>query len=590
VFVPEFNAGAMENVAAVTHSESYIFRDPPTENQRRTRAETLLHEMAHMWFGNLVTMRWWNDLWLNESFATYMSFLAMERNTRFDGVWEAFHSGMKVWAYRQDQLVTTHPIAATVADTDETFLNFDGITYGKGAAVIKQLVATIGLERFRDGMRRYFQRHAFGNATLAQFLEALEEGSGRDLKAWARLWLETPSLNTLAAAWESDGERLTSMTLTQTAPTEYPTPRPHHLEVGLATEDGNALKVESVHADIDAARADVPAARGMRRPVLVFPNHNDHTFAKIALDPASLDYVRGNLDRIDDPLLRQLLWTSLWHMVRDQQLRSTDYLTLVAQKVGVESDLELVESILGLAMAALGRFVPDEKREAAYHSFFQTAWDALRAAPSGDAHIIWARALIGVAVVPEDLDLIQRLADGKESVPGLTLDQDMRWSIAIKAVAYAMPGGEERVAAERARDESDRGQRAVLRAQTSRPTAAAKSEAWQRFHGEGYGSLHLTAAAMSGFHWTVQRDLLDPYAERFFERVPGVFEERLKEFASAYFGQLFPSFRVDQKLLDRSERLLAEVDGRNALLERMLRESNDDLARAIKCRAYDLTP
>jgi aminopeptidase N len=589
MFVPEFNAGAMENVAAVTHSESYIFRDPPTENQRRTRAETLLHEMAHMWFGNLVTMRWWNDLWLNESFATYMSYLALDGATRFTGVWEDFHSGMKAWAYRQDQLVTTHPIAATVADTDETFLNFDGITYGKGAAVLKQLVATIGIDRFREGMRSYFRRFEWGNATLHDFLSALQEGSGRDLIAWAKLWLETASLNTISSAWESDGERLTSMALTQAAPPEYPTLRPHHLEIALGHDENGTLSVQSLPASIEGPEAEVVQARGLRRPALVFPNHNDHAFAKIALDPISLDYARAHLERVTDPLLRSLLWTSLWHMVRDQQLRATDYLRLVADKIGHETDLELIESILGYAQAALARYVSEPRREAAFHAFFRRCWDGLRAAAEGDAQIVWARALIGVAIVPEDLALCERLADGLESVPGLTVDQDMRWSIVVRAVAYGRPDAEERLAAERRRDESDRGQRAALRASTARPTPATKAEAWEKFHGEGYGSLHLTSAAMGGFHWVVQRDLCAPYVERFFEQVPRVFEERTKEFASAYFGNLFPQYRVEEAMLHRSERLLAEVAGRNAMLERMLREANDDLQRAIRCRAYDLT-
>jgi aminopeptidase N len=296
----------------------------------------------------------------------------------------------------------------------------------------------------------------------------LQEGSGRDLKAWAKLWLETPSLNTLASTWESDGERLTSLSLAQSAMPEYPTLRPHTLEIALGAEENGSLAVQSIPAVIEGAEADVAEARGLRKPAFVFPNHNDHAFAKIALDRESLEYVRANMERITDPLLRQTLWTALWHMVRDQQLRATDYLRLVADKVGHETDLELVESILGFSLGALGRFVAEERRTEEYHRFFLRCWDALRAAPEGDPQIIWARHLIAAAITPEDLALVQRLADGQESVPGLTIDQDMRWSIAVKAVAYGMPGGEERVQAERLRDESDRGQRAVLRAQASR--------------------------------------------------------------------------------------------------------------------------
>ncbi len=586
VFVPEFNAGAMENVACVTHSESYLFRDPPTENQRQSRGEVMLHEMAHMWFGNLVTMRWWNDLWLNESFASYMAYLALTSNTRFTQAWTEFHNGMKAWAYRQDQLVTTHPIAGEVADTDQTFLNFDGITYGKGAAVLKQLVATIGLEGFRDGMRRYFQRHAFGNATLSQFLTALEEGSGRDLHAWARLWLETASLNTLSTSWEQDGERIARLSLAQSAPGEYQTLRPHTVEVGLAREQDGGIVVEALRAAIEAAEAEVEAARGMPAPAFVFPNYNDHAYAKVALDPASLGYIRDNLERVTDPLLRLLLWTSLWDMVRDQQLTARDFLALAGDKVRHETDLELVEGIISRCLGAAGRYTPEVQRDSAFHAFFQVCQERLRAAPHGDAQIIWARALIGAAVVSEDIEVMLRLVDGEDAVPGLRIDQDMRWEAAIKCVALGREGAAQRVAAERQRDPSDRGQRATLRAETSVPDAAVKAAAWEKIHGAGYGSLHLTAAAMGGFNWYRQRPLLEPYVEQFFAAVPSITQGRDKEFSRAYFSSLFPHYRIDRDTLARSERLLAEVGGQDVLLARMLREANDDLLRAIRCREY----
>ncbi len=587
VFVPEFNAGAMENVACVTYNERHIFRDPPTDNQRQNRAETLLHEMAHMWFGDLVTMRWWNDLWLNESFATYMAYLALVSATRFTRAWTDFNAGMKAWAYRQDQLVTTHPIAGSVEDTDQTFLNFDGITYGKGAAVLKQLAAAIGPEAFRAGMRRYFQRYAFGNATLAQFLDALQEGSGRDLHAWARLWLETASLNTLSVDWQQENGRITRLRVLQTAPEEYPVLRPHHIEIALGREapDGR-VAVEALPADVDGPETDVPTAVGRPAPRFVFPNHNDLTYAKVNLDPVSLAYVREHLDGIEDPLLRQLLWSALWDMVRDQQLKSTDFITLACEKVHHETDLELVEAIIARCQGALARYVPDDRRREMFHRFFTAAWQALRTAPPGDAQIIWARALIAAAQPGEDLDLVIALADGRESVPGLSVDQEMRWEIVAKCMAYAVPDARERLAAERQRDPSDRGQRAALRAEVSAPDPAVKAAAWERFHGEGYGSLYLTAAAMSGFHWYAQRDLLAPYVEAFFERVFGIFETRDKEFAQTYFVHLFPGYRVERPVLTRSERLLAEVGERNTLLRRMLREANDDLLRAIRCREF----
>ncbi len=586
VFVPEFNAGAMENVGAVTHSEFMVYRDLPTENQRSLRAEVILHEMAHMWFGDLVTMRWWNDLWLNESFASYMAYLAQTRATRFTAAWQEFNARMKNWAYRQDQLVTTHAIAGRVADTDQTFLNFDGITYGKGAAVLKQLVATIGLDGFREGMRRYFRRHEYGNATLSQFLDALEEGAGRDLHEWARLWLETASLNTVSAAVELDGERVTSLRLTQTAPAGYPTLRPHALEVALGREEGGRIVVESLPAEIAGAEAEVPAAVGRPSPAFVVPNHNDQTFAKVALDEASVGYLKQNLERVEDPLLRQLIWQALWNMVRDQQFKSTEYLSLCSAKLPLERDRELVETTLKCAEASIARYVPEDLRLTEAHRFADAAWQALSAMPQGDLQIIWARALINVSINPEDILRVGRLADGETAVEGLAVDQEMRWEIAARFVAYGLPGAVERLAGERERDPSDRGQRAALRAGVAAPDAAAKAEAWRRFHEEGYGSLHLTSAAMAGFNWTVQRELLAPYIEDFFQRVPAVFERGENEFAHAYFGALFPGYRVEGATLDRSERLLAEAGDRSQLLARSLREANDDLARAIKCRAF----
>ena len=586
IFVPEFNAGAMENVGAVTHSERLVFRDPPTETQRLGRAEVLLHEMAHMWFGNLVTMRWWDDLWLNESFATYMAYLSLTESTRFTSAWQAFNSGMKNWAYRQDQLITTHPIATQVTDTDQTFQNFDGITYGKGAAVIKQLVAAMGLDGFREGMRRYFRRHAFGNTTLAQFLDALNEGVGRDLHEWARLWLETPSLNTVAAQWEPGGERIARLSITQTAPAEYPTLRPHRLDIALVRERDGAVEIDAIGVDVEGAETDVPQAVGTATPQLLFPNHNDHAFAKVALDESSLDYVRSSLERIDDPLLRQLIWQALWNMVRDQQLKSTDYLELAGAKVTAEQDKELVETILATAQTTIARYVPEGERVPAAHRFFQVAWDALQAAPEGDFQIIWARTLVATAITTDDIALCGRLADGELSVPGLTIDQEMRWEIAAHSIAYGLGGAQQRVDAEREHDPSDRGQRAALRCETSAPDAEVKAEAWRRFLDEGYGSLHLTAAAMSGFVWSVQRDLLAPYVEHFLARVPGVFGERDNEFARTYFGALFPGYRVEQETLERSEALLRDIGDDAPLLRRSLREANDDLQRAIRCRHF----
>ncbi|MGE0571512.1 MAG: aminopeptidase N [Dehalococcoidia bacterium] len=586
IFVPEFNAGAMENVGAVTHNEFMVFRDPPTDSQRRRRAEVILHEMAHMWFGDLVTMRWWNDLWLNESFATYMAYLSMTSATRFTNAWVDFNAAIKNWAYRQDQLVTTHPIAGQVADTDQTFLNFDGITYGKGASVLKQLVQAIGLEGFREGMREYFRRHSYGNATLGEFLAALEHGSGQDLKDWAAKWLETSSLNTISADWEADGERLAAMTLRQAAPADYPTIRPHAFEVALVREVDGGIQVEALPAKLATEEANVPEAIGKARPALVFPNYNDHGFFKVALDADSVAFARENLERIDDELLRQLLWSSLWNMVRDQQLSSIDFLTLVRERAGREPRIEMVEVVLNQAQVALARYVPEERKAEEASALFAAAWAGLKAAADGDPKITWMRAMINAAANDTDLGLLARIADGGETVAGLNVDQQMRWDIATKHIAYGIAEAEARIAAEQARDASDRGRRAALRASTAVPSASVKAEAWVRFRGDSYGSLHDTAAAMGGFNWARQRDILEPYVEEFFASVAEVFETGDKEFVSDYFGALFPGYRIERGVLARSEELLGSLGDRLPMLTRMLREANDDLLRSIRCREF----
>ena len=586
IFVPEYNSGAMENVGAVTYNEAYLFRDPPTENERLDRGEVLLHELAHMWFGNLVTMRWWDDLWLNESFATYISYLALTSATRFTNAWKVFNTDIKRWAYQQDQLPTTHPIAGTADDTEIAFLNFDGITYGKGASVLKQLVKTVGLDKFRDGLRIYFRRYAWSNATLHDFLASVEQGSGQQLTEWSRLWLETPSLNTLSADWRADGGRLTEITLNQAASEQYPTLRPHATEIGLGYERGGHLAIESLPATVAASNAQVAVPEGTPAPDFVFPNYDDHAYAKTALDPVTLDYVSSSLDHIDDGLLRQLVWMSIWEMVRDAQLRSTEFLAICRHRLPDETDLDIVNSAVERATMTLWRFVPDSLRAAEAERMFKSAIKDLKGGNSPDARIIWARAAIAWAERPADIERLIALADGKEEAPDFTFDQEMRWAIAIKAVAYGVPGADERIQAEAKRDQSDRGRRAQIRAAASAPNREAKDRAWQQIHGDGYGSFHLTRAAMMGVFWHNQAELVEPYVDRFFDQLREVFETRDHPFARSYLLTLYPAYRADPRVVDRSRALLESLNGQLPTLSRQLAEVTDELERAIRVRRF----
>jgi aminopeptidase N len=586
IFVPEFNSGAMENVGAVTFSENYLFRDPPTETQRLARAETVLHELAHMWFGDLVTMRWWDDLWLNESFASYISNRALVEATRFEAAWLAFHGDMKRFAYEADGRSTTHPVAGPVPDTDATFYNFDGITYGKGAAVVKQLVAEIGDEAFRAGLRTYFRRHAWGNATLADFLAALEEAAGRSLREWSHRWLETASLNTIEAAWTADEDRVTEIRVIQEAPADHPTLRPHSLEIALVrvAEDGPAT-VDVVPVRLEGPEALVDGAAGLPAPSLVFPNHGDHGYARLVLDPVSLAAVPQALPRLADPLLRLLLWSTLSDMVRNARFSSLELLELVRAVLPVERDDQVLAAALDSARSALARYVPEERRVDEASRFVVLALTTLPEVPEGDLRTLWLRAAIGAAAAPADVAAVAEVVD-RRAGPAVSVDRDMRWAVAALAVAHDLPEAPARLAAERAADATDLGLREALRAEVGAPDPDVKAAAWQRIHDHGYGSFKLTQAAMRGFRHAHQAALLEPYVEEFFAALPGVARERDHPFLRSHVAHLFPHHRPDPDLVARA-RALADAEGeRLPSLRRLLLEAADDLERAVVCRSF----
>jgi aminopeptidase N len=588
LFVPEFNAGAMENVGAVTFNDSFLFRDPPTYGQRLTRGEVILHELAHMWFGNLVTMRWWDDLWLNETFATYLSFRCLAGASRFRDAWHAFSGQMRPAAYAQDQRVTTHPVATRVEHTDQAVGNFDAITYEKGAAVIKQLVAAVGDDAFRRGLQAYIERHAWGNATLADFLGAIGEAAGWSLDEWARVWLQSPSLNTISARWSAAGGVIESFELHQSAPPGHPTLRPHATTIGLVSSspEGETLRVAAIPARIDAERARVPEAEGLPVPLFVYPNHGDHDYALAELDPQSLAFVLERLPELPDALLRQQVWSTLWEMVRSADLRSSDYLEAVRRFAPGEVDPSLLQSIVDRAIVAQRRFVPEAQREAAATALMGAALQALEAARDGDLRLVWARTAAAAAASVGDVSQLLDLVDGRSSIDGFTPDQQLRWTLAVKAVAYGVADAPERLARERDRDPSDRGQRALLRAKVSAPDGAVKQDAWDRINGEGYGSDYLTRAAISGFQWAHQRELLLPFRAPFYESVVWVYATRDHAFAASYLRSLAPDRWAEASELERMRSVIEALTDDQGLLRRHLLEVADDLERDIRVQAY----
>jgi aminopeptidase N len=587
LFVPEFNAGAMENVGAVTFHDSYLFRDPPTWSQRLERAEVVLHELAHMWFGDLVTMRWWDDLWLNETFATYAAYLCLADATRFDDAWRVFNGQMRPAAVRQDQLVTTHPIAADVPDTDGAQANFDAITYEKGAAVIKQLVAALGDDVFRRGVRTYVERHAWGNATLSDFLAALSDAAGGPLDAWARVWLETPSLNTIGVRWTERDGRIDSMELEQRAPDDHPTLRPHATTIGLVgrADDGSGLVTVGIPARISGERAAVPEAVGLPAPLFVFPNHGDHDYALAALDEASVAFALERLPDLHDPMLRQQTWSALWDMVRGGQLPVGAFLDAVERFAPGEADPAMLTAVLDRADTALSRYVPEGAVLDTSGRLFALALDALRTIDDAGRRITWARAAVTFAGREPDLGTLTELLDGEGVIEGFRLDQDMRWGILVKGASRDLAGTRARLDAETRRDPSDRGDRAILRAGASWPDEITKARTWDSLHGDGYGSDYRTRAAMAGFQWRHQRELLEPYRAAFFDQVRAIYRSHDLAFARSYVRWLVPDRWAEPTVAAQVRALVARLDDSEVLLSRQLREVGDDLERAIAVRA-----
>ncbi len=431
-FVPEYNLGAMENPGLVTFREEFIFRGKVTQASYEGRANVILHEMAHMWFGDLVTMEWWDDLWLKESFADFMGAFSLVGATRFKDGWITFANRRKAWAYRADQLPSTHPITADIRDLQDAKLNFDGITYAKGASVLKQLVAYVGQDAFLEGARRYFKRHAYGNTRLGDLLSVLEETSGRDMAAWARSWLQTAGVNSLTpqVLLSTDG-RIEELAVVQDAAESHPELRPHRVAVGLyRREEGGALKrYARAEADVDGPRTVVTELAGQQAPELVLVNDDDLTYCKIRFDTTSLATLRAGLGDLTDPLARALCWSALWNMTRDALLPARDFVDLVLRYAGRESDIGVLQMLHAWADSALVHYAAPGWRETGGRLLAEGALRELReAAPGSEQQLAWARFFAAVASDDEDLALLRGLLEGTEKIDGLDVDQELRWA------------------------------------------------------------------------------------------------------------------------------------------------------------------
>ncbi|MFC8344657.1 aminopeptidase N [Streptomyces sp. NPDC057280] len=598
LFVPEFNAGAMENAGAVTIRDQYVFRSKVTDAAYEVRAETILHELAHMWFGDLVTMEWWNDLWLNESFATYTSIAcqAYAPDSRWPHSWTTFANSMKTWAYRQDQLPSTHPIMAEIRDLDDVLVNFDGITYAKGASVLKQLVAYVGMDEFFAGVQAYFKRHAFGNTRLSDLLGALEETSGRDLGTWSQKWLQTAGINILRPEIETDEHGvITSFAIRQEAPAlpagakGEPTLRPHRIAVGLYELDedsGKLVRDERVELDVDGELTAVPELVGKRRPAVVLLNDDDLSYAKVRLDEQSLAFVTEHLGDFESSLPRALCWASAWDMTRDAELATRDYLSLVLSGIGKESDIGVVQSLHRQVKLAIELYADPAAREALLTRWTDATLAHLRSATAGSDHqLAWARAFAATARTPEQLDLLEALLDGSQTIEGLAVDTELRWAF-VERLAAVGRFDEAEIAGEYERDKTAAGERHAATARAARPTAEAKAEAWAQVVESDKLPNAVQEAVIGGFVQTGQRELLAPYTDKYFEVVKGIWDTRSHEIAQQIAVGLYPSIQVSEETLAKTDAWLTSAEP-NAALRRLVSESRSGVERALKAQAAD---
>ncbi len=608
LFVPEFNAGAMENAGAVTFLEDYVFRSKVTRASYERRAETVLHEMAHMWFGDLVTMTWWDDLWLNESFATFASVLCQSEATEFTEAWTTFATVEKSWAYRQDQLPSTHPIAADIPDLAAVEVNFDGITYAKGASVLKQLVAYVGLEHFLAGLRDYFRSHAYANATFGDLLSALENASGRDLSNWGQQWLKTTGLNTLRpdfdieTSGDADG-KFTRFAVAQggAAPGAGET-RVHRLAVGIYDEDvsggtGRLVRVHREEIDVDGPQTEVPALVGVSRGKLILVNDDDLTYCSLRLDEQSLQTALERIADIAEPLPRSLVWSAAWEMTREAELRARDFVALVSGGVHAESEVGVLQRLLMQAQTAVGYYAePGWAREHGWPQFADRLLELARSAePGSDHQLAYVNALCTSVLSTDQIVVLADLLDrdpAELGLAGLTVDTDLRWRIvtALAAAGNIDAAGLETpfIDAEVQRDPTAAGKRHGAQAAAARPQPAVKERAWAQVTEDDTLANITGRSIIAGFVAPGQAELLKSFSSRYFAAIRGVWERRSSEVAQTVVIGLYPGSDISEEGVAAADEFLAAPESElPPALRRLVLEGQAGVKRSLRARRFD---
>ena len=589
LWVPDFNAGAMENAGAVTFTENYVFRSAVTDATRERRVVTILHELAHMWFGDLVTMRWWNDLWLNESFAEYVSTLATAETSEWKEAWTTFAALEKNWAYRQDQLPSTHPIVATINDLEDVQVNFDGITYAKGASVLKQLVAWVGRDEFFRGVASYFKKHQWQNTELKDLLVELERESGRDLTTWSNLWLETAGVNTLKPRIESSAGVISSFVVEQTPQEGHDYLRPHRMGIGLfKLENGKLRRVETIELDVAGKETSVEQLLGKPLPDLVLLNDGDLAYAKIRLDDASRKIALHNLSGIEDSLARTLVWTAAWDATRDGEAPAREFVQLVLTHIANETESTTVTTLLRQLVGTATLYVHESARE---QTLIQIADGLIKlteqAKPGSDNQLQFAKFVPQFSRTETQLDWLQKVLDGEKRIEGLEVDQDLRWELLTGLVI----GGRARLAEienELARDNTANGQKFSAACKAAIPTSEGKQAAWKILtETEDYSNTLVNSASLA-FGRVNDLALLEPYADKYHDVALKIWNSRTYHIAAYLLTNLYPVQLANEELASKTRALIDTPEFKEKpALRRILVENLAGLERGLKAQKVD---
>ena len=598
IFVPEFNAGAMENAGCVTHRDDYIFRSRPVEARVERRAVTILHELAHMWFGDMVTMTWWNDLWLNESFAEFTSTLATAEITRWDEAWTTFQTLEKGWAYNQDQLSSTHPVAAEINDLHDVEVNFDGITYAKGASVLAALVGYVGRENFFAGIQRYLAAHAYSNAELGDLLRELEAVSGRDLSSWTRLWLQEAGVTTLRLEVVTDADGvITQAAVRQEIPADSPASlRPHRVAIGSYSPTGRGAdthleRTNRIELDVDGELTQVPELVGAKRADVLVLNDDDLTYAKVRLDDESLSHGLTNIETFAESLPRSIVLASAWDMVRDGELAASHFLNAALQALDVEEHSSVIQGLLGRITTCLSAFLPPAVRRDLAPGTADRLLELARAAQAGsDKQLQLVRAVAAHAVTGEQLDVVAGFLEGTSALEGLDVDQDLRWDLLTGLVA-AGRFGEERIHAEEARDRTTTGRERAAEARAAIPTPEAKEATWRALVDDASMPNETQVRVLRGLTSVERRpDLLVPFVSEYVEAIDSLWSSRTFHMAENLLTGLWSCATVGLDGADPAAALKGWLESHAqapAALRRIVRENLDDTRRVARAQAAE---